>query len=609
METVWILQSLIFLILAPLWMGVIWKIKNYGRTKVWGGSIFRYYALWWDQRRTPFEETKNAPVGQYLMAPIVVTIYFLLGLLIPTFFLPNPDTSNLLDMFHGDLFLIVGMLAASFLMFMLFIDPRNPFTLKSLGRQALIHIFVEPVLLINIASLVLITNRTDLAEVFDALLTLLGKWNSSASEQDQIIRMIPALGIVLLSLWYSFLALCSRIPFDDFEDDAELTANERSNEFPVAGPDLVLIQLSYALKMAFLSALLIGLLLPQTLARRTDLIDLFFGLLFFIVKMAVFLAWLAFWETRRIKAAPSKSRESLVNSLIYGSIAFLYLVIPRLFQQTAQVEILLLPIVLAAFKIVLTILPFVMVLTALRMSSSTSIQNMVGWYKSQTFVLFVILALTGVRLLILSQTGRTISWQSSVFVLFLIPPFFLLISIDLLLRLATLNLSEEIPRIAPWLDRIRSGIVYLKSREAIYRTEEEWRGLGTSSLGQIYSISFDFGLLGISLIIAYQITSTGLLIIDSNTLAIAIALLLIGTFTIYNKDDNILSRCLGFLMMEHSLLFIASQTVENSSEQAVPVVVVLLYVSIPLTIFAWFLPTRRRIFGDIRMKRQPKLMR
>jgi len=238
------------------------------------------------------------------------------------------------------------------------------------------------------------------------------------------------------------------------------------------------------------------------------------------------------------------------------------------------------------------ILPFLMLLTSMRMSASISIRDMIVWYRYQTGLLILIVFLAALKDV---EGGFSI-----LLILLVIAPLFLLWTINMFLRYATLEFPVEKKTGLGW-KKIWTMISYYRSKEATRKSLNEWRGLGKSRIGQRLSILIDIGLACFSFFVSYQIGQHSILQIDINSLAITIALLLSGLFTIYNKNDNILSSWLGFLVVDQSAFFMAVKTIEQSkTEQTIPIVVLLLYVSIPLVVYLWFLPTRRRVFGNIR---------
>ena len=311
----WIAQGIITVGLAPFWLGLLWVLRNRFRTVSHLASPWRYYRLWWDLAKTGFEATDGAPIGQYWVPPLTFATQVLIGLMIPAFYLPAMNASWF-EGWHGDWFLLFSLSAIPLLANILWLDPRLPFTSKAVGRQTLVHVHVEPILVVILFCLARICRVSDIAGMFNKLsgLGMSGNW----------ILLIPAFGLTLFSLWYILLALCGRLPFDDPDEDAELSTLEKGSEYPFAGIDLVLMQWGGAIRLSNIACLFLGIAMPFTLARGLAVDDLFGALLLFGIKLVVFLAFLGFWEARHIKTEFSSVPDILFNALLYAVLAFFY---------------------------------------------------------------------------------------------------------------------------------------------------------------------------------------------------------------------------------------------------------------------------------------------
>jgi len=153
--------------------------------------------------------------------------------------------------FHGDLFVVAGLLALGRFMTMLAaLDTGSPFEGMGASREAHFGALLEPVLLLALAALARLTGATSLTGIMHALHRL-----DPSMTLPVIVPVVAALAVV-------YLVENARMPVDDPTTHLELTMIHEVMILDHSGPDLAFIEYAAALKQWLVAALLVGLLLP-----------------------------------------------------------------------------------------------------------------------------------------------------------------------------------------------------------------------------------------------------------------------------------------------------------------------------------------------------------
>lgn len=232
---------------------------------------------------------------------------------------------------------------------------------------------------------------------------------------------------------------------------------------------------------------------------------------------------------------------------------------------------------------VATLLSYLMVIMALAISASTTLKGMLKLYQAQAWVLTFVVLLTS-----LGPDRR----QLAVTLLALLPAT-LAIVVPPLLGRASLDPPEPRERSAGPRPGLRARMTSLRAslRDAPARAELIWLQHGSSRLTGGLSAVIDMMLIAAAVLVANRLVRgvSGTMAVDVvPSLAVSIALLLQGLFTMSNKRD-IIAQVIGLLVIEHGLFLVAVRV-------APPGLAVLFiwslyfYVLVTLTILLWILP-------------------
>ena len=284
------------LLLAPLFPGVINKIKAFFAGKKGPPLLMKYYTLAKLFRKGSVYSTSSSYV--FKMGPTVSFTAALMALL----FMPLAGAGPVFS-FHGDvivLFYIMGI--GRFFTIAAALDTASPFEGMGAAREAFFATLAE-------------------ATIFTVLI-LFFRMNGSLSfadyfQGDNPISLLgPAGSLLLLVIVAMFMVLLtenSRVPVDDPQTHLELTMIHEVMILDHSGPDLALIELGAFLKLFFYSAFLTHLIQPFQFSGA-----LANGLAFYGALMLVYVA------IGVIESAMARFKMNLVPKYILTSFALVF---------------------------------------------------------------------------------------------------------------------------------------------------------------------------------------------------------------------------------------------------------------------------------------------
>lgn len=236
------------------------------------------------------------------------------------------------------------------------------------------------------------------------------------------------------------------------------------------------------------------------------------------------------------------------------------------------------------------LLSVLILLFALSISSATTVKDMIDRYRGQALILAVIVLLTA-----------TEPQRASILPVIVVP-LFLFFAVKPFLGRATVT-GPGAPTVRFWRSLL----------SAAQEAEITWLQQGASLRSPIISAAIELVLTVVAFIVAYSLTGgqqggAGKSGIDTTSLAVAMALLLLGLFTMTNKKD-IISQIIGLLVVEHGLFLAAVKILKgpNLGLALDFVLSLIVYVAITLTILIGILPDLHRRSGSIELDKQKQL--
>jgi len=242
-----IIQLVLVLLLPPLLLGIINKVKAWFGGRVGPPWLQVYYDLWkLFQKDTVFSRTTT---WIFRFGPMVVLITTLAAaVMLPL----HPDRPS---WFVGDFLLFAYLLALGrFFMVLAAADTGSAFEGMGAAREFTYACLGEPVLFFGLLVLAKATNQFDLAGMFA------GKLTTAAAGSHGLIY--AALLLVMVSWFILLLVENCRVPFDDSNTHLELTMIHEVMILDHSGPALGVIVYSAGLKMFLFAGLVVRLLAP-----------------------------------------------------------------------------------------------------------------------------------------------------------------------------------------------------------------------------------------------------------------------------------------------------------------------------------------------------------
>ena len=225
---------------------------------------------------------------------------------------------------------------------------------------------------------------------------------------------------------------------------------------------------------------------------------------------------------------------------------------------------------------------YLLIIIALVISAATTLKHMVRLYQAQAGALTIIVILTAL------EPNRN---PTALGLLALLPATLALI-VPYLLARASLGPG--------WRNRgaVRDAWHRRVTAQRLARAAAEtiWLQKGKSRLPGSMSAVIDMSLIAIAVLVGYRLVhavtpTLAPAIVPS--LAVSIALLLQGLFTMINKKD-IIGQIIGLLVVEHGL-FLAAVRVAPPALAPLFVLSLFFYMLVTLTILLWILPQLYRL--------------
>lgn len=230
---------------------------------------------------------------------------------------------------------------------------------------------------------------------------------------------------------------------------------------------------------------------------------------------------------------------------------------------------------------IIAILAFVMVPIALGIISVRAIRRMIRLYQMQSLVLAFLTALIAFE--------REMDLKTRLLLIFfaVVIPGLLAYIIEPLLAQAT------VPREVPWSERLHPFFrhflprYYDESVQSIREALPVWMEHGLSPSRQIVSVAVSLLLTAGAYFVAFKLIRNEFN--RAQSLAVAMTLLMLGIFTMINRQD-LISQIIGLLVMDHGLFLAVVRVIALPALITTFVVSLFLYILITLFILVILLP-------------------
>ncbi len=231
--------------MAPLFMGVILKVKAFFSGKQGPPWLIKYYTLIKLLKKGSVYSTSTTFV--FKLGPIISFVTAIMLLL----FFPFAGLKPVLS-FHGDVVMLFYLLSLGrFFTVLAALDTASPFEGMGAAREVFFSALAEATVFVILALFFRLSGSLSFAEYFTGSHAV-NLWSESAA----------LIFLVLIALFIVLLTENSRVPVDDPATHLELTMIHEVMILDHSGPDLALIEMGAFCKMLFYSSFISCLLFP-----------------------------------------------------------------------------------------------------------------------------------------------------------------------------------------------------------------------------------------------------------------------------------------------------------------------------------------------------------
>jgi formate hydrogenlyase subunit 4 len=277
-----VINTSVVLVTAPLFISLIKKVKAWTQGRQ-GPSVFQtYYTL----AKLLKKEVIYASTSSRIMrvTPVVnVAAMLVAALFVPLVFVPEPVGGI------GNIILFLYLLAlAKFFMALAGLDAGSSFGGMGSSREMSISAIIEPTTIIVFAALAFVFKTLNIFDMF-----------ANSAAKGTITT--PILILIGISLFIILIVETSRIPVDNPETHLELTMIHEGMILEQSGRNLALMELSAAIKLTLLMALLVNLIMPFGLVTTLTLTGLLIAAVLFVLKCALLSGIIGLFESSMAK--------------------------------------------------------------------------------------------------------------------------------------------------------------------------------------------------------------------------------------------------------------------------------------------------------------------
>lgn len=293
-------QSILIIVLSPLFIGILKKMKATLRGYKGSSIVQTYYDLSKLLKKGRIISNKSSfitTIGPTVILSATITTAFF----IPVFYTSMEKT-------FGNLFIL--MFAFGIVkMFTVLIGLDSSSTFGGMGssRESFISMMAEPLILFLMIFLYVETNDFNVFHISFI--------NSKTLHYD------TAHLITMVTFVIAILAENARIPFDNPETHLELTMMHEAMILDLSGSDLAYVELSSYIKLIVYLIILINCFVPIGIATTFTISALLIGFITFIFKLLFCLLGIAIIETTFAKSRLFRGAELFPAMISMGIVA------------------------------------------------------------------------------------------------------------------------------------------------------------------------------------------------------------------------------------------------------------------------------------------------
>ncbi|WP_028927620.1 respiratory chain complex I subunit 1 family protein [Pseudonocardia acaciae] len=298
-----VVQPVLLVVGSPVLAGVMRQVRARLEGRVGAGV-----GQPWRDLRKLFGKEAITPRGTgevFRAAPVVLVATTLVVAVVAPFVTAESAVGSV-----ADLFAVVALLALGTVVLALAgLDTGTAFGGMGASREMTIVALVEPTLLVAIFALSVRVGSTNLADIVAA----------TVRDPSRVVSPVSLLAAVALVV--VVVAETGRLPVDNPSTHLELTMVHEAMVLEYAGPDLALVELASAMRLAVFLGLLANLFLPWGIATTATPAALGIGVLALVAKVGLLGTALAAAEVFLAKQRLFRVPELLAASFLLALLA------------------------------------------------------------------------------------------------------------------------------------------------------------------------------------------------------------------------------------------------------------------------------------------------
>lgn len=278
-----LLNVVFVLLVSPLFISIIKKVKALAQKRKGPPLLQTYYNL----AKLMKKETVYSENSSWIMrvTPLVnIAALLVASLFVPLLVIPQPTD------LVGNVILFLYLLAlAKFFMALSGLDAGSTFGGMGSSREMAISALIEPVIIVVFAALAFAFKTVNIPDMFRGAL---------ASN----VLVDPVLILISISIFIVIIVESSRIPVDNPETHLELTMIHEAMILEQSGKNLMMMELSNAMKQLLLMGVLINILIPWGLTTEFTPAAILVSIGAFLVKAVVVAVIIGLFESSCTKS-------------------------------------------------------------------------------------------------------------------------------------------------------------------------------------------------------------------------------------------------------------------------------------------------------------------
>ncbi|MFA6074338.1 MAG: NADH-quinone oxidoreductase subunit H [Negativicutes bacterium] len=299
---VWLLQVVLTPIAAPLFIGIIKKIKAKFQNRC-GANVFQPYKDLWKLMHKDEVVSKDASWIFRYTPYIIFAITIVAGASIPLF------ATYIKNTLTGDFLLVIYLLAGyTFFLALAGMDIGSGFGGFGSSREMTVAALAEGGLIFSLLTISLAGGSSNLFSLADQHMILKNQF------------FLPVL-LAFCGFFIVLLAENSRFPFDNPSTHLELTMIHEAMILEYSGKRLALIEWAAANKLFVFAALGANVFFPLGIAQNDSVCAVIVGVLALLIKVTVFCVFIAVLESIIAKFRFFRLPDLLMVSFILSVIA------------------------------------------------------------------------------------------------------------------------------------------------------------------------------------------------------------------------------------------------------------------------------------------------